>query len=78
MADFLMWIPFGAALGCIRKITRHMARMLLDALAAKPSPAEWKRTQAYLSSYRLGLYVAVGIVGALIGAGIGALGFLFR
>jgi hypothetical protein len=77
--DFVLWIPFGAAVACViarRFITRRVARLLEEALARKPSPAEWNYTKNYLSSYRLGIYIVVALGGALIGACIGALAFV--
>lgn len=79
VADCLAWIPFGAVLGCYvmrRRITRRVAKMLEDALARKPSPSEWQRAKATIANYRLGLYIGFGIIGAIVGACIGGVGYL--
>jgi hypothetical protein len=50
--------------------------MLDDALALKPSPSDWQRARARIANYRLGLYLGFGIIGAIVGACIGGVGYL--
>jgi hypothetical protein len=72
--DLLLWILFGAVLGCwiARKyIKRHMAGLLDKALQRQPGTDEWKQLKAYLSSDQLGLPIGACVLGAAIGAGIG-------
>jgi hypothetical protein len=81
LVDLLLWIPFGAALSCYlfrTKITRHVAGMLDKALSGKPSPPEWKRAKTYIANYRLGLFIAAAVAGAIAGAAIGSIGFALR
>ena len=79
--DFILWIPVGGALGyffCGAPLTRRIARLLDNTLASKPTPDEWPTIKAHLSNYRLGLYVIAIVAGAIIGAGIGSLAFVFQ
>jgi hypothetical protein len=59
-----------------RKITRRIATMLDDAVASKPTPAEWARMRKHVANYRLGLFLGFGVIGALVGACIGGIGYV--
>lgn len=79
VVDCLAWVPFGAALGVYimrRTITRRIAQMLDEALASKPTPAEWKESKRRIANHRLGLYLGFGMIGAIVGACVGGIGYL--
>ena len=44
----------------------------------KPSPADWITAKRYIKGYRLGLYTMALAGGAILGACIGSLVFLFE